>query len=77
MNPMPLNRAVLTDDRIFYGPYPCERCDKTIVKASRQQGGEEFNYPDGPIYPNTEWKRHDCSGEKASVAPSPQENAGT
>jgi hypothetical protein len=54
-----------TDDRIFYGPHPCARCGKTIVKASYEQGGEEFDYPDGPIYPNTEWHRHCCTVAEA------------
>ena len=48
------------DERIFYGPHPCEACGGMICKASRGQGGEEFDYPEGPIYPNTEWKRHAC-----------------
>lgn len=50
----------MSDDRVFYGPHPCKACGKTITKASHHQGGEEFDYPDGPIYPNTEWRRHDC-----------------
>jgi hypothetical protein len=54
------------DDRIFYGPYSCAVCGKLICKASYTQGGESFDYPAEPIYPNTEWKRHNC----ASVVPS-------
>lgn len=48
------------DTRTFYGPHPCAFCGKKIVKASHHQGGESFDVPDGPIYPNTEWQRHDC-----------------
>ena len=50
----------MNDERVFYGPHPCEACGGMICKASRGQGGEEFDYPEGPIYPNTEWKRHSC-----------------
>lgn len=50
----------MNDDRIFYGPHPCEACGGMICKASRGQGGEEFDYPEGPIYPNTPWSRHAC-----------------
>ena len=49
------------DDRVFYGPHPCARCGAMIAKASYTQGGEEFDYPDGPIYPNTDWRRHNCA----------------
>lgn len=51
------------DDRIFYGPFACSDCTKMICKASYTQGGEVFDYPDGPIYPNTEWKRHNCAAK--------------
>jgi hypothetical protein len=50
----------MTDNRVFYGPYPCPACTRLIVKASREQGGEEFDQPEGPIYPNTAWARHKC-----------------
>lgn len=67
----------MSDDRVFYGPHECVRCGKAIAKASTQQGGEEFDYPDGPIYPNTAWDRHNCDNSKvgqpvaatAAVAP--------
>lgn len=44
---------------IFYGPHPCERCERTIVKVAREQGGHEF---DAPIvaYPNSHWIGHVC-----------------
>ena len=51
----------MNDERVFYGPHPCEACGGMICKAARAQGGEEFDYPEGPIYPNTEWKRHACT----------------
>ena len=45
-------------DIIFYGPHACEDCGVMIAKASREQGGEAFDYPEGPIYPNTPWAPH-------------------
>lgn len=48
------------DKRIFYGPHKCHYCEKTICKASVEQGGVEYEYPEGPIYPNTKWIRHYC-----------------
>ena len=56
------------DDRIFYGPHPCSDCGKMICKASHTQGGEAFDYPDDPIYPNTEWKRHNCAAKEIPVS---------
>ncbi len=58
----------MTDNRIFYGPYHCPDCAVMICKASRSQGGEEFDYPEGPIYPNTPWVRHDCFKKDAEPA---------
>lgn len=51
----------MNDDRTFYGPHACAICGMMIVRASHQQGGEAFDQPDVPIYPNTKWKRHACS----------------
>ena len=48
------------DTRIFYGPHDCSSCGRKICKASVQEGGESFDYPEGPIYPNTQWNRHNC-----------------
>jgi hypothetical protein len=63
------------DDRIFYGgPHPCSNCDGMIVKASVNQGGEEFDAPEGPIYPNTPWTPHACSGVKSVPAASVAES---
>ncbi len=63
----------MTDDRTFYGPHPCQRCQKTIAKASYEQGGESFDYPEGPIYPNTVWVRHNCqTGETDGLPQIPQ-----
>ena len=45
---------------VFYGPHRCVRCHALICKASFEQGGAEYDYPDGPIYPNTAWSLHEC-----------------
>lgn len=46
------------DTRTFYGPHACSECGALICKASFDEGGEEFDYPQGPIYPNTQWQAH-------------------
>ena len=45
---------------IYYGPHACERCGRMICKMALENGGNAFDYPDGPIYPNTEWHPHVC-----------------
>ncbi len=57
----------MADKRTFYGPQACERCGVQIVKASLREGGEEIEYPDAPIYPNTKWFRHECRGAEANA----------
>ena len=57
-----VRKAAIRDTRIFYGPHLCERCGVMICKAAREQGGEEYTYPSGPIYPNTVWDKHECPG---------------
>jgi hypothetical protein len=49
---------------VFYGPHECARgCGARIVKASREDGGREYDYPvEGP-YPNTKWQKHVCPKE--------------
>ncbi len=61
----------MTDNRVFYGPHACARCKKPIAKAGIEFGGEEFDYPDGPIYPNTEWARHNCQPVEAAEVQQP------
>lgn len=44
---------------IWYGPHACEVCGVSIIKAAREHGGAEFNYPVGlTIYPNHAWAPH-------------------
>jgi hypothetical protein len=54
-------------DLIYYGPHKCHRCDKIICKVAVEQGGEEYDYPEGPIYPNTDWVLHVCEGSTNNV----------
>ena len=44
----------------YYGPHSCENCGVMIAKMGREWGGTAFTYPQGPIYPNTEWHPHVC-----------------
>ena len=45
---------------VYYGPYPCPDCGKQICRLAKAQGGERFDYPAGPIYPNVNWTMHNC-----------------
>lgn len=46
---------------IYYGPHECENCGLMICKMGHEFGGNAFNYPSEPIYPNTEWHPHVCN----------------
>lgn len=48
---------------IYYGPHECQ-CGARICRVALEQGGEKFDYPQEPIYPNSVWKRHECPGPK-------------
>lgn len=45
---------------IYYGPHECSGCGQKICKMGHEFGGNAFTYPEGPIYPNTEWHVHVC-----------------
>lgn len=45
---------------IYYGPHQCQNCGAVICKMGIEFSGNAFTYPDGPIYPNTEWHPHVC-----------------
>jgi hypothetical protein len=51
--------SMLNLDVLFYGPHPCG-CGETICRSSAKDGGIVFDYPKGPIYPNTNWVEHVC-----------------
>lgn len=55
---------------VFYGPHPCERCGQSIIRAGAKHGGTEYDAPEGPIYPNTYWRWHDCPARE-TPAPHP------
>lgn len=48
---------------VYYGPYACGHCGASIIKMGSEWGGMAFTYPEGPIYPNTEWTPHSCASE--------------
>lgn len=45
---------------IYYGPHACGNCGVTICKMGHEWGGNAFTYPEGHVYPNTEWHPHVC-----------------
>lgn len=45
---------------VYYGPFDCPQCGLPIAKMGNEWGGTSFTYPDGPVYPNTEWHPHVC-----------------
>ena len=49
---------------IYYGPHACGNCGAEICKMGHDFGGNAFNYPTGPIYPNTEWHPHVCDPKR-------------
>lgn len=56
---------------VYYGPHPCSNCGTDIAKMGNEWGGTSFTYPEGPIYPNTEWHPHVCDPEKSTYEPAP------
>ena len=50
-----------SQELVYYGPFQCEYCGVTICRMAKDQGGNSFTYPDGPIYPNTIWESHICN----------------
>lgn len=68
--PPPVSRQALhfrSAKIIYYGPHPCDNCGVIICKTGREFGGNAFTYPDGPIYPNTEWQPHICHPENVEA----------
>ncbi len=59
--PARVNHLTFRSSRIvYYGPHQCDNCGVMICKMGQEFGGNAFTYPDGPIYPNTEWHPHVC-----------------
>lgn len=40
-----MSETTTEPENVWYGPHNCEVCGVTIVKASREQGGSEFEPP--------------------------------
>lgn len=66
----PTGSGDATNRTVYYGPHECDGCGKPIVRVALEQGGQKFDLPDGPIYPNSDWPVHECShsGVKPFVA---------
>jgi hypothetical protein len=56
---------------VYYGPHSCDNCGQLICKAAFESGGTAFTYPEGPIYPNTEWHPHICDPHDVEAKPKP------
>lgn len=54
---------------VYYGPHACSNCGRTVCKMGHEWGGTMFSYPQGPIYPNTEWHPHVCDPRDVSAVP--------
>lgn len=59
-NPIRLSADGLKQKAVFYGPHACEKCGVQICKMGNGFGHDAYTYPEGPIYPNTEWVPHVC-----------------
>lgn len=61
-------------DLVYYGPHPCQRCDKNgkngtlIVKAGNGAPSDlEFNFTHDSHYPNHIWQEHVCSDKNTTA----------
>lgn len=59
---------------VYYGPHDCQNCGVAVVKMGMEFGGNTFNNPNGPIYPNTEWHPHVCDQNRVKRRPQPAVN---
>lgn len=71
--------SVTNKKRIYYGPHLCPNgCGTMVCRAAAEEGGVMFVYPDGPIYPNTQWVEHGCmSVEEGATRGSHSRDAGS
>lgn len=51
---------------VYYGPHECSNCGVMVAKMGAEFGGNSFNYPEGPVYPNSEWQPHVCDPDLVS-----------
>lgn len=49
---------------VYYGPHDCSNCGSSVVKMGIEFGGNMFDQPPFPIYPNTEWHVHVCDPKR-------------
>jgi hypothetical protein len=56
---------------VYYGPHECSNCGLMVAKMGNEWGGNAFTYPEGPIYPNTEWYPHVCDPSRSKHVPAP------
>jgi hypothetical protein len=57
---------------VFYGPHECPNgCKAKVCRVSLEQGGMILNYPEGIIYPNTNWVQHVCEATPPQPADDP------
>jgi hypothetical protein len=54
---------------VYYGPHECSNCGVLVAKMAIEFGGNAFTYPEGPIYPNTEWHSHVCDPQRVAEKP--------
>ena len=61
-------------DLVYYGPHPCQKCDKDgkkgtlIVKAGNGAPDDlEFDFTYDSHYPNHVWKKHICSDKNRTA----------
>lgn len=45
---------------VYYGPHECNHCGVLVCRMGIEWGHNAFTYPEGPVYPNTEWYVHVC-----------------
>lgn len=67
-----MNQLTFRSSRIvYYGPHECENCGVRVCKMGHEFGGNTLAYPDGPVYPNTEWHPHVCDPMRVAARPKP------
>lgn len=60
---------------VYYGPHSCGQCGVLVCKMGLEWGGAAFTYPEGSIYPNTEWHVHVCDPKLLKTPSAPADAA--
>lgn len=58
--PIRLSSDVRKQEAVYYGPHACGQCGLMICRMGSEYGSDSYTYPEGPIYPNTDWSPHVC-----------------